>query len=85
MDAPQKTEIAEPTPEQLLKLLDLQLARERGKRANKGRNRATVLITGMVVILAAVGVAVLVAQQMVNEVRDHAKSGATAGVLEENQ
>ncbi len=83
MDAPQKTEIAPPTPEQLLKLLDLQLERERSKRANKSRNRATFLVTGLVVILAAVGIAVLVAQQMLVEVREHARAGASVGIVDD--
>jgi len=82
MDALQKTESAPPTPEQLLKLLDIQLERERSKRANKGRNRATFLVTGLVVILAAAAIAVVVAQQMVAELRDHAKISPDAGLIE---
>ena len=70
MEASQQTEPAPPTPEQLLKLLDLQLARERGKRAVKSRNRATILVTGIVFIIVAAGIALVVAQSMLTEMKE---------------
>lgn len=70
MEAPQKTEIAGPTPEQLLKLLDLQLAQERSKRASKSRNRATFLVVGILTIVAAAGVALVVAQGLLADLQD---------------
>lgn len=70
MEATKQTETGQPTPEQLLKLLDMQLAQERSKRANKSRNRATFLAVGILSILAAAGVALLVAQGLVVELRD---------------
>ncbi len=70
MEARKQTDIAPPTPEQLLKLLEIQLGQERGRRARKSRNRATFLVTGIFVILAAAAVAMIVAQQMLAELRE---------------
>jgi hypothetical protein len=78
MEATKQIETPQPTPEQLLKLLDLQLNRERSKRTHKSRNRATILVVGIVSILAATGVALIVAQGMLTELQNRAE---TAPVL----
>jgi predicted metal-binding membrane protein len=70
MEVAQKTETCPPTPEQLLKLLELQLARERGKRGEKTRKRATFLVAGILFIVAAMGIALVVAQSMVAELKE---------------
>ncbi len=70
MEATKQTETPQPTPEQLLKLLDLQLQQERSKRTHKSRNRATILVVGILAILAAAGVALVVAQGMLAELHD---------------
>jgi hypothetical protein len=67
MEAPNQTETAQPTPEQLLKLLDLQLARERTRREKKSRNRASFLVAGILVIIVGAAVSLLVAQQLLAE------------------
>lgn len=69
MEAPKQIESAQPTPEQLLKLLDLQLGQERNKREHRSRNRATFLATGILFIIAAGGIALVVAQQMLAELQ----------------
>lgn len=69
MNAPQKTESSSPTPDQLLRLLDLQLESERSKRKTQPRHRALILVGGLVGIAAAAGVALVVAQQMLLESR----------------
>ncbi len=70
MEATKQTETPQPTPEQLLKLLDLQLQQERSKRTHKSRKRATILVFGILAILAAAGVALVVAQGMLAELHD---------------
>jgi hypothetical protein len=70
MNAPQQTETSQPTPEQLLQLLDLQLARERAKRPDRSRNRAMILAFGLLAIVAAGGIALVVAQRMLLDLHD---------------
>jgi hypothetical protein len=71
MEAPQQTETPSPTPEQLLMLLELQLGRERRQRVEKSsRNRAIFLAAGILVIVIAAGVALIVAQGMLADLRD---------------
>lgn len=70
MNAPQQTETSQPTPEQLMQLLDLQLARERAKRPGRSRNRAMILVFGLLAIVAAGGIALIVAQQMLLDLQD---------------
>lgn len=83
METSQQTETAQPTPEQLLKLLDLQLAQERGKRARKSRNRATILVAGILFIVVAAGGALIIAQSLLAEMKDRAASAPPSGQMEE--
>lgn len=78
MEATQQIETVPPTPEQLLKLLDLQLAPERSKRANKSRKRATFLVLGIFFILAAGGIALVLAQGLLAEMKERAALPPTA-------
>ena len=64
MNAPQQIETSQATPEQLVQMLDLQLASARGKRMGRSRNRAIILAFGLLAIMAAGGIALIVAQQM---------------------
>jgi hypothetical protein len=57
-------ESAEATPEQLLQMLDAQLAVQRSQRTGSGRNRATILVAGILFIVVAAGAALLVLNQM---------------------
>ncbi|MGB8168441.1 MAG: hypothetical protein WCF18_13170 [Chthoniobacteraceae bacterium] len=70
MEAAKQIETRQPTPEQLLKLLELQLAQERSKRTHRSRNRAAILVVGIVSILAAAGVALIIAQSMLIELQN---------------
>jgi hypothetical protein len=59
------------TPEQLLQLLDLQLAAQRARRKKPERNRAVFLVASVLVIMATASVALLMLQQMlVNSPRE---------------
>jgi hypothetical protein len=85
MEAPNQTETAQPTPEQLLKLLDLQLARERTRREKKSRNRASFLVAGILVIIVAAAVSLLVAQQLLAELRERGSMQPAPVELNENR
>jgi len=57
------------TPEQLLQMIDLQLASQRSQRAQSGRNRATILVGGILFIIVIAGAALLVLDQMLMDLR----------------
>ena len=52
------------TPEQLLQMMDAQMAMQRAQRGTTGRNRAMLLAGGVLFILIAAGVALMVLSQM---------------------
>ncbi len=85
MDATNQTETAQPTPEQLLKLLDVQLAGARGKRAGKSRNRATFLVAGILFIIAATGIALFVAGQLLAELQERGALRPSASQTEDSR
>jgi len=70
MNAPQQIETSQATPEQLVQMLDLQLASARGKRMGRSRNRAIILAFGLLAIMAAGGIALIVAQQMLLDLHE---------------
>lgn len=59
-----ETGTAEQTPEQLLKFLEVETAMRRARRTQSGRNRAILLVAGLLFILIGTGVALLVLDQM---------------------
>ena len=59
---------SESTPDQLLQMLDLQIAMQRGKRRSASKNRAVILAGGLILILGGMAVALLVLQQLLLEV-----------------
>ena len=59
----------EATPEQLLQMLDAQLAVQRSHREKAGRNRATILVVGILFIVVVATAALLVLQQMLVNLR----------------
>lgn len=75
MNVPQQIESHQATPEQLVQMLDLQLATERGKRAGRSRNRALILVFGLLAIVAVGGIALIIAQQMLLDLQ-HSGAGA---------
>lgn len=64
-----ETETPLATPEQLLKLLDLQLATQRQHREKSQRNRALILVGGMLFIVVATAAALFVLGQMLEDYR----------------
>jgi hypothetical protein len=56
--------IDQATPDQLLKILDLQIAEQRSKRHRSTRQRGLILAGGVLLIIAGALVAFLVLQQM---------------------
>ena len=74
-----ETETVQTTPEQLLQMLDAQLAMQRAERAPAGRNRAMLLTGGVLFIVIAAGVALMVLGQMLADLpRDRHGSQAVA-------
>ena len=67
----------DPTPEQLMQLLDAQLAVHRSHRAKSGRNRAIILVSGIVFIVVAAGAALLVLDQMLMNLRENGRPAST--------
>lgn len=63
-----ETETISQTPEQLLQVLDAQIAMKRSQNQAARRNRAIFLTVGVLVILVGAMVAFLVLSQMVQEV-----------------
>jgi hypothetical protein len=70
------------TPEQLLQMIDLQLASQRSQREQSGRNRATLLVGGILFIIVMAGAALLILDQMLMDIKpDKRPAAATpAGV-----
>ena len=70
-----ETRTSEPTPEQLVRLLDSQLTLARAKRAgDRTPRRAALLVGGMLVIVAGCFVALLILQQMLSELHENPPS-----------
>jgi hypothetical protein len=65
------------TPEQLLQMIDAQLAAQRSQREQSGRNRATILVGGILFIVVAAGAALLVLDEMLMDLpRDKAPAAS---------
>jgi hypothetical protein len=81
MEATKPTESA--TPEQLLKLLDLEFDQERRKRtARTPRNRASFLAAGIVFVIVGAVIALLLAEHLLVEMKRDAQTPITAAELE---
>ncbi len=76
-----ENETALATPEQLLQMLDLQLALRRAQRGPAGRNRAMLLAGGVLFILIGAGVALLVLAQMLADLPQGGRRAAAAATL----
>ena len=57
------------TPEQLLQMLEAQAVARRSQRAKSDRNRATILVAGILFIVLAAGGALFVLDQMLLDLR----------------
>ena len=71
MRALKQTESEGATPEQLLLILDGQLASQRSHRKGASRNRAIILVVGVLFIVVAAGAALLVLDQMLADFRQN--------------
>ena len=63
-----ETETISQTPEQLLQVLDVQIAMKRSQNQAARRNRAVFLTIGILVVVIGAAVAFMVLSQMVQEV-----------------
>jgi len=66
-ETPHQTQSPQPTPEQLMQLLDLQIAMQRAKRKGGRKHRATLIVGGVLLILAVTFAALFILQQMVGD------------------
>ena len=73
-----ENETAHATPEQLLQMLDTQLAMQRAQRGPGGRNRAMLLAGGVLFIVIGAGVALLVLAQMLADLPQNGRHAAAA-------
>ena len=64
-----ETKSLEPTPDQLLKLLDLQLAQQRATRLHGSGKRTMIRIVGIFLILGGCVAAILILQYALSELR----------------
>ena len=78
MKAMNETEINESTPEQLLQMLEAELAVQRSHRAKSSRNRAIFLVAGLLIIVLGAGGALLVLDQMLIDLRQSDRVPAAA-------
>jgi hypothetical protein len=78
MRAEKETESEGATPEQLMQMLDLQLNSHRSQRAGASRNRAIILVVGLLFIVAAAGAALLVLDQMLADLRQNGSAAHPA-------
>lgn len=74
----QENKTSEPTPEQLLKILDLQMESMRSKRAHS-TNRNTIRAASILLVLLIAGGALVALMMMLNELRDrHPQTGSAS-------
>ena len=64
-----ETETEGATPEQLLQILERELAFKRSHRPSSSRNRAMILVAGIILIVVAAGGALLLLNEMVADMR----------------
>jgi hypothetical protein len=73
-----ETKADQPTPEQLLKMLDQQIAARKGRKKNTPARRAIVLAVGIFLILGGMLGALLLCQYMAQDLRRPQKNPAAA-------
>ena len=71
MRAQKEAETEAATPEQLVQILERELAARRSHRPWTSRNRATILVVGVLFIVIGAGVALLVLDQMLADLRQN--------------
>jgi len=68
-ETPHQTKSPEPTPEQLMELLDIQIHTQRAKRKVGRKHRGVILAGGILLILGGLLGALLVLQEMAGDLR----------------
>lgn len=84
MKALKENETHEATPEQLLQMLDAQLASQRSQKGVARRNRAIILVAGVLFIVVAAGAALMVLSQMLEDYRQNGSAAPAAVESREN-
>jgi hypothetical protein len=70
-----ETRTPQPTPEQLIKMLDSQLTFARAKRTeSKTPNRVATLVAGILIIVVGCGLALLVLQNMLSDLQQQPRT-----------
>jgi hypothetical protein len=64
-----ETETTSSTPEELMRILDVEIASRRSHREKSSRNRAIFMVFGVLIIVIAAGAALLVLDQMLADLR----------------
>jgi hypothetical protein len=76
---PDETKSDQPTPEQLLKILDLQIAEQRKRKKSSAARRAILLTVGLLVILGGLLGSLMLFQHMAQDLpRSPKKDPATS-------
>jgi hypothetical protein len=71
MRAQKEAETEAATPEQLVQILEREIVARRSHRPWTSRNRATILVVGVLFIVIGAGVALLVLDQMLADLRQN--------------
>lgn len=72
---PDQNKTHDATPEQLMQMLDLQIASQRARRKNIANRRAIFIVVAILLVMGA-GMALLVLQQQAQEKRELIRSGS---------
>ena len=75
---PDETKTDQPTPDQLLKMLDQQIAEQRKRKKDSRGRRAILLAVGFMIIFGGLLAALLLFQYMVQDLPRRPKNEATA-------
>ncbi len=75
-----ETKTSEPTPEQLLKMLDLQLSKMRSKRANT-ESKVTIRVASILLVLTVAAGALFFLMTMLEDLRSQRASGVRNTVI----
>jgi hypothetical protein len=75
---PDETKSDQPTPEQLLKMLDEQIAVQRKRKKNSAARRALLLTIGLLVIIGGLMAAMMLFQHMAQDLPRASKGSPTA-------
>ena len=80
-----QTKSTEPTPEQLMQLLDLQIASQKARRKGGRKHRGTLLVGGILLIVGGLFAALLVLQQMASDLRPRNGVATESAAVEQSQ